>query len=63
MTGATTLNAAQLQVALAEIKSHIDISVKRVAGDTDDWVAIASYNGRWLSDSQTTAAITTGPVE
>jgi hypothetical protein len=63
MTGATKLNAAELQVALAEIKGAIDIRVVRVQGDADDWVAIASYNGSWLSASQTAEAIITGPVE
>jgi hypothetical protein len=48
-----------LQDALANIKRDIDIRVERItiAGDTtaNDWVAIASYNGSWLSSDQTTA--------
>jgi hypothetical protein len=55
----TPMTPSQLQDALANIKRDIDIRVERItiAGDNtaNDWVAIASYNGSWLSSDQTTA--------
>ncbi|NBV72468.1 MAG: hypothetical protein EBR60_10600, partial [Burkholderiaceae bacterium] len=50
------LMGPQLQDVLANIKRDIDIRLERItiAGDTtaNDWVAIASYNGSWLSANQ-----------
>jgi hypothetical protein len=47
------MSASELQAALAEIKSDIDVRVERTAPGSDDWAVIASYNGQWLSTAQT----------
>jgi hypothetical protein len=55
------LMGSQLQDVLENIRRDIDIRVVpiTIAGDTtaNDWVAIASYNGSWLSSDQTTVEL------